>query len=1008
MSNNDFFKKKIAALLHDSPNKPWIISGCLKSSGGHEEDAKSIACKLFENEIKDLMDDEDVKSADVLASSFDRWILSFLMEGKYNHSAFTTKDVKLFNPFYNEKPYEIRLNSPKDYQYDKQLSNFVRDINIIHKQVLPKGDWHLAYITFYAIYEYIWCKYFGTPGPADTRIPTHTVFDHTYATASTLNIVGKGKVDGFMVAIDLGSVQNFIAASRKLRDLWASSWLTSSLAWSIILPFIKNFGPDVLVLPTARGNPFFYHTLVCMLNKQGVKIDDNLKEAAKLAGYEINLGYPQHAVVPATVTLILPSTTSHPDNAKLDMKELPYKLELSDKNKLAEFINELYICRWGQLVESIFETISTIGEFNTLRRVLDEIRLKDSPPLSLRVAVTEIKSDLSSKEASKQAYLEYHKAFQKLSYALREAAGLKVSPSVLLNLTEYTKNYQQRTNVNEPRFYTCSVCGEVPAVPKSLDIAQQINSNVKEENMIIIENIGGQLRGERLCLYCLIKRLLTTRNAFPRVLETLLEDHKNPHLPRFPSVASVAAINFKKAVVDAYKKKPEVIGPLNEVIKSREDISHVAYRPEQELLEQINNFNGENLQVLRALVIRDAEDLLLVGEQRAVVSGLARGVREILPSARLNTYYALIKGDGDDVGKVISGNIGDVKAIPSFENLFKYLSTLTPNKKLSDILYSIGNNKLDEAAKSLSKEVENIQELLELLKGSLRIESEDEDKWKKKLLVSPAYHANLSRSLMILATKISEEVSRVGGFVVYSGGDDVLAVSPVEAALNVILKIRRLYKGEQGFLKQDNVENFVPSLGDLGQSFAITYTHYRYPFSRALAVCMNALEEKAKNVVWVDSNKQKSIAKDSLTVVYVPRGGNQIQATLPFRAKDDQIGELVKMMIHVLEIVEEGVISSSLVKDLDEWMSRISVAYSASGEKLAKKIIEYIVDKNVSRKCDLHKDKTKELLTKGLDLACRYTVESTEERKDDHAKLLLKELVATLQAEIGARRGVES
>ncbi|MBS7626835.1 type III-B CRISPR-associated protein Cas10/Cmr2, partial [Candidatus Bathyarchaeota archaeon] len=632
--------------------------------------------------------------------------------------------------------------------------------------------------------------------------------------------------------------------------------------WSIALPFVKAFGPDILVLPTARGNPFFYHTLTCMLSDQRLRVETipDIKKAAELAGYEIGLGYPRHAVVPAKITLILPSTRSYPQDARLtaDGKEL----ELSDAKKIAEFINEIYLSRWRGLVKSILETISETSKLEVLRKVFDYIALNDSPPLPLRVAVAEV----NAAPHSKDAYRAYHLAFRKVSSALSRAGGLKVSPSAALNLTEYTRNYEQYPPASgELRFYACSVCGEVPAVPKSLEVAEDINSSVSEDKLVTIERRNGRLTGERLCPFCMIKRISTTRKVFPRILEELLEKHRGPELPRFPSVSSVAAINFKKAVIDAAAKRPETILPLlREVIKPREDINEllappVTYGPEQELLKQIGQkFKGDDFQVLGTLAIGDAEDLLLVGGQRARVSKLAKAVRKVLSSEpALNTYYAMIKGDGDDVGKIVDGGIGNVKAIPTFKNLFQYLSTLTPNKDLGNVLRMIGDNKLEEAAQRLSeglgREVspEKIHELLALLKESLEVESEDEDNWKRRFLVSPAYHAALSRSLMTLATQISKEISdpRVGGFVVYSGGDDVLAVSPVKAALNVTLTVRSLYGGwpSMGFLKQNDIESekdsFVPSLGDLGQSLAITYAHYRYPLSDVLKSAINALKE---------------------------------------------------------------------------------------------------------------------------------------------------------------------
>jgi hypothetical protein len=91
-------------------------------------------------------------------------------------------------------------------------------------------------------------------------------------------------------------------------------------------------------------------------------------------------------------------------------------------------------------------------------------------------------------------------------------------------------------------------------------------------------------------------------------------------------------------------------------------------------------------------------------------------------------------------------------------------------------------------------------------------------------------------------------------------------------------------------------------------------------------------------------------------------------------------------------------------------MGKIMAAYSASETDLAKKMIDYVVDRNASSECDAsRKNKTKELLTKGLNLAWCYSCDSSEGRKNDLAeKLLVNELGVALQAEIGARRGVES
>ncbi|MCS6784936.1 MAG: type III-B CRISPR-associated protein Cas10/Cmr2, partial [Candidatus Caldarchaeum sp.] len=1003
MPGDDFYKKKIASLLHDPPNKPWIVSGLLRGRGGHEAEARSLATQIFGQEIADLLDPEDIKQSDILAASFDRWVLSFLMKKEYRYGAFMTKDVRLFNVFYCETPYAVSPNPPT------QINQFIDTMRKIHDMALQSGKWRLSYLSLYAAYENIWIRFFGTPGPADTRIPTHSVFDHTYATASTLNMVGNGKVHGFLVAVDLGGVQNFIAASRKLRDMWASSWLTSSLAWSIVSPFIKEFGPDVLVLPTARGNPFFYHTLTCMLKDHGLSnIPEEIEWSARSAGYKIEHGYPQHAVVPATVTMILPSATSHPDDAFLDLDGK--KLELSDVKQISEYIQEIYTIRWRRIVRSVLDEL----RIDALSQVFDQLSVEESPPLPLRVAAAEVKVESPSEEA----YLSYHRAFRQISTALKNAAGLKVSPSVLMNLTDYTRNYLQLPQAaGEPRFYVCTVCGEVPALPNFLTHAKAINSIVNERNLVTVEEVDGQRRGERLCPYCLIKRLSTTGRIFPRIVENLLCRHREVVLPRFPSVSSVSAVRFKEAVVQAAERQPDRIKQvLKKVIDSTETLEiypAATYGPEQKLVNDIlkKHRDSELVGLLGAFVLGDAEDILLTGARRGGAVELMREVRKILGrETSLNTYFAFIKGDGDDVGKVVSGEIGKVGSLSPVKDIFTYLSAFVSNEKLKQVLVQISSGRFEEASRFLSEELgepvqpEEVRDMLQVLENHLRTNQDSGDEWRGRIVVSPAYHAVISRSLMSLARMITETVEdgELGGFVVYSGGDDVLAVCPVNSAVKTVLRIRKIYQGgaTPGFNRLKNekgVEGLVPSLGDLGQSFSITYAHYRYPLSASLKVGVEALEEKAKAVKWEES-ATPFLAKDSVVLNYVPRGGRMTQAVLPFRTTCKQVGSVLENLLSVLEMIERGLLSNSVVKDMREWMGRMTLA---AGKAFAKKLISHVIGRNVLKSLDRQEvDRLADFFVSYFERRWRPVSKSTV---GDEGRTLSEEYVESLVAEMDAR-----
>lgn len=92
--------------------------------------------------------------------------------------------------------------------------------------------------------------------PADTRIPDHSIWDHldlTSAFAGAFAVDPNG--EAALLALSIGPVQSFIAAARKMDDLWAGSHLLSRLAWEAMRPVCERLGPDTILFPRLRGIP---------------------------------------------------------------------------------------------------------------------------------------------------------------------------------------------------------------------------------------------------------------------------------------------------------------------------------------------------------------------------------------------------------------------------------------------------------------------------------------------------------------------------------------------------------------------------------------------------------------------------------------------------------------------------------------------------------------------------------------------------------------------------------
>ena len=68
--------------------------------------------------------------------------------------------------------------------------------------------------------------------PADTRIPDHSIWDHLdLVSAFAGAFAADPQGEAALLALSIGPVQSFIAAARKMEDLWAGSHLLERLAW---------------------------------------------------------------------------------------------------------------------------------------------------------------------------------------------------------------------------------------------------------------------------------------------------------------------------------------------------------------------------------------------------------------------------------------------------------------------------------------------------------------------------------------------------------------------------------------------------------------------------------------------------------------------------------------------------------------------------------------------------------------------------------------------------------
>lgn len=92
--------------------------------------------------------------------------------------------------------------------------------------------------------------------PADTRVPDHSIWDHLDLTSAFAGAFADDP-DGeaALLALSIGPVQGFIEAARTTSDLWAGSHLLARLSWEAMKPVCEQLGPDAVLFPRLRGVP---------------------------------------------------------------------------------------------------------------------------------------------------------------------------------------------------------------------------------------------------------------------------------------------------------------------------------------------------------------------------------------------------------------------------------------------------------------------------------------------------------------------------------------------------------------------------------------------------------------------------------------------------------------------------------------------------------------------------------------------------------------------------------
>ena len=233
----EFWKRKLAAFLHDSPDKVLDILD-------HEKRARRIAGEIQPDERARKEADWAASAADRLP--FPRSSETFTPLGRFLHPLGESEIPLDESSLPIGQAEQTSQTTRPSLNEDDPRAAFISTWRFWR-------NWASARHADFALY------------PAETRLPDHTIWNHLAVTSAMQGCLSgepwkpkgdKGVADhpAFLL-FTIGPVQEFILAARSTRDLWSGSYLLSYLISHVLRRIALDFGPDHVLFPNLCDQP---------------------------------------------------------------------------------------------------------------------------------------------------------------------------------------------------------------------------------------------------------------------------------------------------------------------------------------------------------------------------------------------------------------------------------------------------------------------------------------------------------------------------------------------------------------------------------------------------------------------------------------------------------------------------------------------------------------------------------------------------------------------------------
>jgi CRISPR-associated protein Cmr2 len=184
----------------------------------------------------------------------------------------------------------------------------------------------------------------------------------------------------------------------------------------------------------------------------------------------------------------------------------------------------------------------------------------------------------------------------------------------------------------------------------------------------------------------------------------------------------------------------------------------------------------------------------------------------------------------------------------------------------------------------------------------------------------------ISESLNHFTQGVKNKVEEHSGFLIYAGGDDVLALLPLEFALACAYDLRKLYlesfEKKGSYTKTDGTKGKVKST----LSGAIEYAHIKMPLGKVLGDAHHLLDEVAKD----------DCGRDSIAVRVWKPNGQHLQWAMPWKYATDNNKVIIDDIVEKYrEVNKETPFSNSFFFNIEQRFAMLQNKNKSGEQELA-------------------------------------------------------------------------